>query len=122
MVRVTVVVLALTALVLSVGLAKAQEQKSEGIVGAIKDVVPGMGEKKDAAAADTSAESKGLLDKAKGLIDKKEAESAASSKEGKGLLDKAKEAIAGTPNPADEKKCGGMLDKVKDIIPGGEKK
>lgn len=119
MVRATVVMVVLTALVLSTGLAIAQAQKSEGVMGAVKNVIPGMGEKKDAAAADTSKGNTGLLDKAKGLINKKDAASADSQKENTGLLDKAKGAIAGTPKPADEKKCGGMLDKVKGIIPCG---
>ena len=109
-----VVVLALAALVLSVGLAGAQMPNVGGVAGALKNVVPG--------GADKSAAPKegGMMDKFKGMMPgaKKDA-----AKEGACAADMAKTPVPGAAQtPAAEKKCGGMMDKVKGIIPGGEKK
>jgi hypothetical protein len=113
MVRVMVVVLALAALVLSVGLAGAQMPNAGGITGALKNVVPG--------GADKSAAPKGggMMDRFKGMIP--DAKKDAAAKEcAAGDMAKAPGPGA-VETPAAEKKCGGMMDKVKGIIPGGEK-
>ena len=127
--RVMVAVVALAALVISMGLAGAQEQKTEGVMGAIKNIVPGGS---DEAAA--KKEGEGMLDKMKGMLsgsEKKEGEglldkakSAVSGekKEGEGLLDKAKSAVSCSDKPATEAEGKGMLDKMKGMLPGGENK
>ncbi len=109
--RVMVAVVALAALVISMGLAGAQEQKTEGVMGAIKNIVPGGS---DEAAA--KKEGEGMLDKMKGML------SGSEKKEGEGLLDKAKSAISCSDKPATEAEGKGMLDKMKGMLPGGENK
>ena len=63
MLRGTIIVLALLALVVCVGLAGAQEQKEEGILGKMKGVLPGTGEK-----ACGQKEGTGIMEKVKDLV------------------------------------------------------
>jgi hypothetical protein len=58
-----VTVVALAALVISMGLAGAEEQKAEGVMGAIKNIVPGSSDE-----AATKKEGEGMLDKMKGML------------------------------------------------------
>ena len=60
MMRGMVIALALIAFVVCVGLATAQEQKEEGILGKVKSVLPGSGEK-----ACTKKEGAGMMEKVK---------------------------------------------------------
>lgn len=113
--RVMVAVVGLAALVVAMGLASAQEQKAEGVMGAIKDVIPGGSEQPAA-----QKEGEGLLDKVKGAISS--SDKPATEAEGKGLLEKAKSAVSGSDKPATEAEGKGMLEKMKEMVPGCEKK
>ena len=87
MLRGTIIVLALLALVVCVGLAGAQEQKEEGILGKMKGVLPGTGEK-----ACGQKEGTGIMEKMKGVLPGGE-EKGAAQKEGTGIMEKVKDLV-----------------------------
>jgi hypothetical protein len=84
MLRGTIIVLALLALVVCIGLAGAQEQKEEGVIGRVKGVLPGTEEK-----ACTKKEGAGMMEKVKTALPGAE-ENGAAPKEGTDIIEEEK--------------------------------
>lgn len=103
MIRGVVVAAALLSLVAYAGLAGAQEQNDEGILGKVKSVLPG---EKDTAGAQKAADE---------TAQSAQEGAAATQKEGAGFMDKVKGVVSGG-----EKDSGGMMEKMKGVIPGGK--
>ena len=112
MVKGMIVALAIVGLVLSVGLANAQ-QKSEGLMGKVKNI-----------GTETKKGSESLWKKTKEIIPGGSKEKAGAEKEeGESLWQKTKEMLPGGKEKAGAQKKEGesLWQKTKDIIPGGKK-
>ncbi|MCX6339884.1 MAG: hypothetical protein NTX71_08195 [Candidatus Aureabacteria bacterium] len=88
MLRGMIILLALLGFVVCVGLAAAQEQKEEGVLGRVKSVLPRSGEK------------------------------ACGPKEGAGMMEKVKAALPGAEDKgAAPKEGAGIMEGEKDVVP-----
>jgi len=87
--RVALIMFACAAVALCVGLVGAQEQKSEGLMGKVKEIIPGS-EEKGAA----KMEGAGTMEKMKGAPPGSE-EKGAAEMEGAGTMERVKGVMPG---------------------------
>jgi hypothetical protein len=88
--RNVIIGVALIALAVCLGLAGAQEEKSEGMLGRVKGVISGSEEKTPTPKTCSG----GAMEKVKSALPGSE-EKAAAPKEGAGILEKVKDVIPG---------------------------
>ncbi|MCX6356758.1 MAG: hypothetical protein NT045_02605 [Candidatus Aureabacteria bacterium] len=139
MLRGTTVVCAVFILAMLIGVAGAQEQKDGGMLGKVKSIIPGTGEKapavsEGAAVADTAdgvvpaageqgavaeKQAPGMMDKMKGMMPGAGEKSTCGSKGG--MMDKMKGIMPGSGSKSSGAGSCGMMDKMKGMIPGGKK-